>query len=246
LKIKQIPLNNRIRTRRRANALSQTELANRLGLSQALLSKWESGKATPNEVQLSRLNEILGGLTEDQDTVSEAESQSPAAAWLSRALTKKEWTANEVAKKADVSVQTIYNILSGRAQNPQPTTITALEKALGDKFEKDGPSEVPEVKGIGQLIDFNPYEDKELPKKAGVYVLYDISQRPIYVGKAMQIANRLVDHSTRFWFKRPLVETGAYVEVPDATLRDQIETVLIQFLKNNAVINKQKTVRDEE
>ncbi len=41
------------------------------------------------------------------------------------------------------------------------------------------------------------------------------------------------------------VKTGAYIEIPDSTSRDQIETVLIQFLKNNALINKQKTVRDE-
>ena len=42
------------------------------------------------------------------------------------------------------------------------------------------------------------------------------------------------------------METGAHIEIPDPKLRDQIETVLIQFLKNNAVINKQKTVRDED
>ena len=42
------------------------------------------------------------------------------------------------------------------------------------------------------------------------------------------------------------METGAYIEIENPLLRDQIETVLIQFLKNNAVINKQKTVRDEE
>ena len=41
------------------------------------------------------------------------------------------------------------------------------------------------------------------------------------------------------------VKTGAYIEIPDSTSRDQIETVLTQFLKNNALINKQKTVRDE-
>ena len=79
-----------------------------------------------------------------------------------------------------------------------------------------------------------------------MYVLYDISQRPIYVGKATKISSRLNDHSSRFWFKRPLVETGAYIEIQDPALRTQIETVLIQFLKNNAVINKQKTVRDED
>ena len=236
----------RIRERRRANALSQTELAERLHVFQPTISQWEKGRASPSNDQLAKLNEILGGLT-PSDAVTEAESQTPVAAWLSRALAKKDLTVGEVAAKANVSVPTVYNILSGRAQNPHPRTIVALEKALGDNFEsKDDAQKTAEIAGIGELIDFNPYEQAEIPTKGGVYVLYDISQRPIYVGKASKIAIRLHDHSTRFWFKRPLVETGAYIEIENALLRDQIETVLIQFLKNNAVINKQKTVRDED
>jgi transcriptional regulator with XRE-family HTH domain len=236
-----------LRERRLANALNQTELGERLKVSQATVSLWEQGKGAPKSDQLEKLNEILGGLTAASESVTEAESQTPVAAWLSRALVKKDLTVGELAAKADVSVPTVYNILSGRAQNPHPRTISALEKALGDTFEsKDETREASKIAGIGQLIDFNPYDEKEIPGKAGVYVLYDISQRPIYVGKASKIALRLNDHSTRFWFKRPLVETGAYIEIPDAKSRDQIETVLIQFLKNNAVINKQKTIRDED
>jgi transcriptional regulator with XRE-family HTH domain len=235
--------------RRRANALTQTELAERLHVSQATISLWEQGKAAPRKDQMLKLNEILRGLTptSESEAVTEAESQTPVAAWLSRALARKDLTVGELATKADVSVPTVYNILSGRAQNPHPRTIAALEKALGDNFEsKDDAREASAIAGIGELIDFNPYEQKEIPTKAGVYVLYDISQRPIYVGKASKIAVRLSDHSSRFWFKRPLVETGAYIEIQDPVLRDQIETVLIQFLKNNAVINKQKTVREED
>ena len=77
-----------------------------------------------------------------------------------------------------------------------------------------------------------------------MYVFYDISQRPIYVGQATNIADRIQDHSDKFWFKRPIVELGAYIEINDKKLRNQVETVLIQFLKKNAVINKNKTARD--
>jgi len=241
-------LADRIRERRRANALSQTDLAKRLRVSQATISLWEKGKAAPNDDLLPKMNEILGGMIPTSEAITEAESQTPVAAWLSRALVKKDLTVGELAARADVSVPTVYNILNGRAQNPQPRTIAALEEALGDKFESknDAKEAASEIAGIGELIDFNPYDPKEIPTKAGVYVLYDISQRPIYVGKAAKIVLRLNDHSTRFWFKRPLVETGAYIEIPNPLLRDQIETVLIQFLKNNAVINKQKTVREED
>lgn len=240
-------LGNRILERRRANALSQTELAARLNVSQPLISVWEIGRGAPNQEQLKKLNGILGGLLPDRDSATEAETQTPAAAWLSRAIARKDLTVGELAIKADVSTATVHNILSGRAQNPNPKTIASLEKALGDSFEaKRETSKASEIEGIGQLIDFNPYDGKEVPSKAGVYVLYDISQRPIYVGKSRKISDRLKFHADRFWFKRPLVETGAYIEIQKAELRDQIETVLIQFLKNNAVINRQKTVRDED
>lgn len=236
-----------LRERRLANALSQADLAKRLSVSQALISQWESGKAKPSNNQFDRLNEILGQLTSASEIATEAESQTPIAAWLSRSLAKNDLTATELAARAKVSTPTIYNILAGRAQNPQSKTITALEKALDDKFEsRKEVSEASQISGIGELIDFNPYEKDEIPSRPGVYVLYDISQRPIYVGKARKISDRLRDHSDRFWYKRPLVETGAYVEVSDEKLRSQIETVLIQFLKNNAVINKQKTVREDE
>jgi transcriptional regulator with XRE-family HTH domain len=240
-------LSERVGERRRTNALTEDELAKRLQVSRGVISHWETGRATPNNDQLTRLNEILGGLGLVSDAVGEAESQTPVATWLSRSLAKKDLTAGELAVKAGVSVQTVSNILSSRAQNPHPRTIAALEKALGDDFEsKDDAQKASEIAGVGELIDFNPYDPKEIPTKAGVYVLYDISQRPIYVGKSSKIASRLNDHSDRFWFKRLLVETGAYIEIQDSKLRDQIETVLIQFLKNNAVINKQKTVRDED
>ncbi len=237
----------RIHERRKANALSQSDLGKRLGVAQGAISSWETGKLTPSNAQLARLDEILGGVAPSAEQITESESQTPIAAWLSRAIAKKDLTVGELAAKADVSSPTIYNILAGRAQNPHSKTIEALEEVLSDTFEsKTEVREASDVSGIGELIDFNPYEQKEIPTKPGVYVLYDISQRPIYVGKATRIASRLKDHNTRFWYKRPLVETGAYIEIKDPLLRDQIETVLIQFLKNNAVINKQKTVKDED
>ena len=108
----------RLKERRLANALSQAELGERLKVSQATISLWEQGNSTPKKDQLEKLNEILGGLTPAESIITEAESQTPVAAWLSRALAKKDLTVGELAAKADVSVPTVYNLLSGRAQNP--------------------------------------------------------------------------------------------------------------------------------
>jgi transcriptional regulator with XRE-family HTH domain len=234
-----------IRERRRSNGLSQPELAARLGMSQPTISQWELGKARPSEDQLRELEAILGGLANTKKHEGDIELP-PIAVWIFRGLEKRGMTANELARKAGISAQTIYNILKGGAENPQQRTLKAIESALSETFEQNPPQEVPKggSAAIGQLVDFNPYDAKDLPAKAGVYVFYDISGRPIYVGKSSNIDVRLRDHAEKFWFRSPIVQTAAYVEIPNEATRDQVETVLIQFLKNNAVMNKNKTVRD--
>lgn len=74
-------------------------------------------------------------------------------------------------------------------------------------------------------------------------MLYDISERPIYVGQGSDIRNRIRAHQEKFWFKRPIVETAAYVKIEEKNLREKVEKLLIRFLKSNAVINKQNVER---
>ncbi len=95
----------------------------------------------------------------------------------------------------------------------------------------------------GQLTDFDPNNDDDLPDAPGVYVFYDISQRPIYVGESGNIAGRIRQHRDKFWFKPPIVELGAYIAIYEDGLRKSVEKVLIRFLKSNAVINKQNVDR---
>ncbi len=75
-------------------------------------------------------------------------------------------------------------------------------------------------------------------------MFYDVSDRPVYVGKAKNIKIRVSSHEEKFWFKYPIVSHAAYVEIKDEQLRHQVEQVLIKFLKSNAVINKQSVDRD--
>jgi excinuclease UvrABC nuclease subunit len=96
---------------------------------------------------------------------------------------------------------------------------------------------------MGSLEDFDPHDDEDLPTEPGIYVLYDISQRPVYVGEGKNVRKRIRDHQEKFWFKRPIVETASWIRVADDTLRLQIETLMIKFLKSNAVINKQNVDR---
>jgi len=68
-------------------------------------------------------------------------------------------------------------------------------------------------------------------------------ERPLYVGEGGNIRNRIKDHAQKFWFKAPIVDTGAYIRIDDVELRKKVETLLIKFLKSNAVLNKQNVER---
>ena len=74
-------------------------------------------------------------------------------------------------------------------------------------------------------------------------MLYDISERPVYVGEGGNVRRRIRDHEEKFWFKRPIVESASWIAVEDSDLRLKIEKTLIKFLKSNAVINKQNVDR---
>jgi len=238
-----------IRVTRKQNALSQKELATRLDVTQATISNWEKGKGEPDDHHKEKLQAILGANTFSQKSTGTQEESSVLAEWLARARQEKRMTAPELARTANVSAQTIYNIEAGRAQNPRRRTIQLLETALGKKFEQEFEEEVRKastVEGIGEFQDFDPHDKADWPDEPGIYVFYDISERPVYVGMASDIASRIGGHEDRFWFKRPIVERASYIPVKDKKLRRQIETVLIKFLKSNAIINKQGVEREKE
>jgi len=217
-------LGDRIREGRLTSGLSQQELADKVRVSQPTVSLWELGRSRPDASQIEKLEAVLGVISREAEDPDQ--SVSPISIWLTRTLSKKNLTANELSRKSGVSAPTIYNILNGRAQNPQQRTLRRLEAALNERFEGvEQENELAAVSGVGELIDFNPHDPSVKPNKAGVYVFYDISGRPIYVGKATNIADRVDDHKEKFWFKAPIVQTAAYIEIPDRTLRDQVETV---------------------
>jgi hypothetical protein len=140
-----------------------------------------------------------------------------------------------------VSAIQIYNIETARTTNPRASTRAALEQALNEQAPRElveAVEESAEIPGVGRLSDFEPHNEDDYPREPGVYVFYDISDRPVYVGQSRDIRRRVREHVEAFWFKQPIVQTAAYVRVDDDTLRSQLEETLIKFLKSNAVINK--------
>jgi transcriptional regulator with XRE-family HTH domain len=235
-----------IRAARKQNALSQKELAEKLGLTQGTISNWEGKKELDPET-ITKLKTVLGN-SFVADATSSTDGSSVLAAWLSRARQEARLTRGELAEKSGLSVPTIYNIEAGRAQNPRTRTMELLEKALEKKLDPEFGEAVRKastIEGIGLFQDFDPHDEDQWPDEPGIYVFYDIAERPVYVGMASVISKRLKGYPMQFWFRRPIVESASYIPVKDEKLRRQIETILIKFLKSNAIINKQGVERED-
>lgn len=234
-------LPEQMRELRKRAGLTQFEVAEKIGVSSATISNWEQGKVGPSPDQVTSIKRLLGA-AEDAETVSDV---SPVATWLTNARAALKLSVPRLAELAKVSAPAIYKIESGVTRNLQAATRRKLEAVLGAMpvHIAEEVEEEAAIAGLGSMEDFDPHLDSERPAQAGIYVLYDISERPIYVGEGKSVRKRIRDHEDKFWFKRPIVETASWIQVDDENLRRQIEAILIKFLKSNAVINKQHVSR---
>ncbi len=169
----------------------------------------------------------------------------PLSDWLNSALQRHKWDIEKLSKQAGVNKTTVANIQLGKTQNPHSTTLQKLEKALGERVPEEIKAEVKEdaETGFGELVDFDPWGDDvnaPIPKIPGVYILYDVTDRPVYVGKSeSSIKSRIDSHKEKKWFTQPFIDKAAYVQINDIETIRKVERLLIKFLKSNAVINTQ-------
>src|SRR5690606_1439533 len=113
----------------------------------------------------------------------------------------------QLAQASGLSPMAVLNLEIGKTQNPQDKTRKRLEKAVKAKVPEDIAEESVEektIKGHGARVNFDPYSRDDLPTAAGVYVFYDISDRPIYIGQGKNISTRVRNHAEKFWFKHPI------------------------------------------
>jgi transcriptional regulator with XRE-family HTH domain len=205
----------RLRKARQSGGLTQQALADRLGVTQPLVAHWESGKTAFSKYR-EQIETILGPLTNKTQPASAVATSevSSFGDWVRENKDKAGLSVPELAKKADISTVAIYNILNGKIKNPQSSTRNRLAAA----FNADIPSDIVEateeeqnIEGLGSLTDFNPHEEREWPQCAGIYVLYDNTERPVYVGKGKKIATRLKVHEKQKFWIEPLVTYASYI-----------------------------------
>ena len=241
-----------IRRARVEQGLSQAAVAEKLGTHQTIVSMWETGKRKPKPAEFDKLCKVLDIKMPGRKRRAGDDEHTPAdlerafGRWLERSRTDAGLSVPELAEKSGVSNVAIYNIEAGKSRNPRESTRRKLERALNQVTPEEvveASEESSAIEGLGPLTDFDPHDKKDRPSCSGVYVFYDICERPVYVGKGENIARRVRDHEEKFWFKAPIVANAAYIEIAEANLRHQVEQVLIKFLKSNAVINKQSVDR---
>jgi transcriptional regulator with XRE-family HTH domain len=239
-------LPEQIRTARKRLGVSQSKLGEQFNVNQATISNWETGKSSPADAQIVALRAYFRSTGSDAAEDLSSSPQAKYGDWLSAARNGMKLARSQLAAKAGVSEEQIWNIETGRTSNPRAATRKKLERALGsaapDEIVKAVEAEA-EIGSVGQFIDFDPHDDDESPAEPGVYVFYDVSERPVYVGESGNIRRRIADHREKFWFRSPIVETASYVRVDDQRLRRQLEDTMIKFMKSNAVVNRKQVDR---
>ena len=237
-----------IRKSRLQRGWTQAVVAEKIGVPKAnggLVSNWETTTRKPSEMYRKKLEDLFGAMDAEIDFDGEEFGR-----WLDKEIKNQSTSSTELSEKSGIHQVTIDNIIRGKVANPRSKTMKRLAEALGHSQKKSVGSEVIEeteknnkIPGLGSFENFSPYDKEEIPDCPGVYVLYDISDRPIYVGKGKKISDRIKRHQDKFWFKEPIVTEGAYIEIGDDDLMGQLEKILIKFLKKNAVVNQQHAER---
>lgn len=223
--------------------ITMSRLADASGISSGGLSLIVNGK---NEAKIETIEKIRAGMRSIANPISEF------GIWLSSAREKSGLSIPQLAEISNISAPAIYNIEGGKTQNPSSKTQKLISAAIEEYSNKNSkPEPAPPAEAIanndeiGDLEEFDPYSVESYPDCPGVYIFYDISERPIYVGQSQNIKKRILDHEQKFWFKKPLVEEAAFVTIKNLSIRRKFEKVLIKFLRSNAVLNKGHVDREE-
>ena len=237
---------------RQLAGLTRKQLAEKIAASAQSVFNWETGFSSPQGKYRDALFKELSEDAFDPEKAAPEIEPTAFGRWVEDNRSKAGWSRQELASKVSVSAMTIYNIETGRVTNPQQATVEKLETAFKQQVPPETSQEIEEsstvgVEGVGQFLDFDPHDRVNLPALPGVYVFYDVSERPVYVGEAGNIAKRISDphtgHIDKFWYRSPIVHTANFVQIENEKLRRQIETTMIKFMKSNAVINKKGVER---
>jgi transcriptional regulator with XRE-family HTH domain len=115
------PVGQRIRRAREREGLTQAALAEKVGVAQPTIAVWEAKDDLP-EASRKKLEEVLGPLSVEKGAKASAVPDTEVSSfgvWLRDERSKASMSVPELAKSSGVSAPAIYNLESGKIQNPQ-------------------------------------------------------------------------------------------------------------------------------
>lgn len=126
--------------------LTQTEIANHLGVSQGRVSQWKNGRHPIGPEYLEVLRRLAEETTRDADDDEQADSEAQSSSqsygeWLAEQLEALKMTQAKLAEKAKVNSITISNLITGKTENPQKDTRRKIESSLEYFYRQKHPQE---------------------------------------------------------------------------------------------------------
>lgn len=223
----------RLKKAREDAELLQKELADEVGVHPGRVSHWENGHTIPSKY-VETLEDIL-----------DADLSDSVANWLKDGMEQRGIKAVDLAKSSGITQGYISNIKNGHAISPSPKTVNALAKALAisppEAFvaERDSETDQKPVLPVGELYDLDLNDLTEVHNVAGIYVLKNKLDNPVYIGKATNIEKRIRQHQEKFWYKPPIVMRASYIECSNELLCSLLEKNLIKLFSGSFLFNKQ-------
>lgn len=130
-------------------------------------------------------------------------------------------TAREIAAGADMSRETVYNILDGRVPNPSAKTVRGLEKVFGTRFEEEGEVMLTEY-DIFELNCMNaPHEDMTHEEREEVFEGFHLTEETLNAEiKKLRAEGKIVTRMERLPFNKQGRYRDAILEAVSSGLAD--------------------------
>lgn len=227
-------------------------MGEKLGISQGYVAQIENESVNASPRVTQKILELSGQSRAEIESALKkaAEKESDFGDWVQERRAKLGLSRQELADKAGIPYITLYFIEKHETESPRQATIDAIKKVLGE-LPKDVQTEVVDSAqgGFGEYqgpFPFKEWESSIDDKTPGIYVFYDVSNRPVYIGESKDIKRRIYEHDREFWFKPPVVHKVAYLVVKDDDIRARLEAAMIALVGEHAILNKQHTRREAE